>query len=1257
MAGRVLDQHALSTTPDMPGPSKFYAGMAAVILAVFAVDLLTPHGFTASLFLYYFAIFMSSQLRSVSAPFFVAAIVSVFVLLGYFAALESSTMTDNVSRVVALLTLWAMTALAYRRILQNRSIINRHGAAESAKRLRSMIAGSSLGIQILDHSGKRLFVNQALLDLMGYELPEEIMEGASMMLVAPHDRAMTRKNLLDFVGSQESVFPSFEFDGLRKDDSPIRLQVVMQGIEWDGRPAVQRTLIDVSDRRRTQAALEESESRYRDLLESNPLGIQISNAKGRRILVNNALVDMLGYDFPAELMAMKPLEDVAPYEHGRVFSFRKITAPNNNLPNNYELDLVHKNGTIIPTMVYWRLVEWEGQPAVQRTFINISERKQAEAELAANEQRFRELCEDMRLGLVIASTRGILMVNKAYAELLGYDSTKEMMAIGRYGAIAPYDLDRAPTMANIDAMPPDELPASYKIDQVRKDGTIVPVEMFSRVFEWNGERAVQNIVVDLSERRRAETALAASERQFRELFEEMKLGLMVSGRHGKSLVNNAYVDLLGYESTEELMAIERFGDIAPHDRYRAVTLEKLETATEEPPSPLEFDLLHKDGTIIPTEVYWRLFDWEGERTVQRIFVDLTERKRAQTALMESEREYRDLIEKSPIGMQIASASGRRLLVNSAFGNMLGYDDLGELTNKPGLSLVAPYHDDRTFPFSELAAETSVPRESDEVDLICKDGSIRTTQVFRRILTWQGEKAVHLAYIDLTERKQAELALTMSEEHFRDLFEQSNMGMHINDREHNRLFVNDALVSMLGYDSAEEIMALDRFGLVAPDSHHLTRSDDQIADSETTPPAPYEIELLRKDGSSLPVQTFWRTIVWEGDAAIHRTYIDISERKLAEAAVADSEARYRDLFEQSPLGIRITDENGNKLANQAMAKMTGYDSVKELQSLPKQALISPRHRNRVLTNEKIADDGGDLPVSVEVDLVKKDGSLLPVQVFWRTLTWQGIKAIERTYIDISERKEHERVLQEHDRTVRELQQALARDSQISAMGEVASVIAHELHQPLAAIANTASAAQRRLADVDADKTAILNEMLPLIAGQASRAGRVIGGIRNLFDGRPTERSLAEINAVTADACELTVNEFTADRLKITQRFPDTSPFALIDRVQIQQVIYNLLRNAVDALGESADKDVIVSIDTMDTGMVEISVSDNGSGLTENVMSQVFEPFFTTKEKGKGMGMGLYTCQRIVEAHEGKIWMELGEHGGTIARFTLPLIQKQ
>jgi PAS domain S-box-containing protein len=282
MAGRVLDRNALTKFPWLSDQSRLYAGIGLVTIGTFAIDVLTPHEFVGNLFFYYFAIFMSSRLRAERAPFAVTSIVSLLVLLGCHVSIGPPANHEIVDRVIIVATFWAMTVLAYRSIIKNREGIALRAASESARRLRDMIVHSGMAIQILDRSGNRLFINQALADMMGYKSPEAIMKSPSMTLVAPHDRETTHRHLKEFVKFGEGIHPNHEFDGLRQDGSIIRLQVVMQAIEWDGKPAIQRTFIGISDRLQAQNALEASERRFRDLIESSQFGIQISNASGRR---------------------------------------------------------------------------------------------------------------------------------------------------------------------------------------------------------------------------------------------------------------------------------------------------------------------------------------------------------------------------------------------------------------------------------------------------------------------------------------------------------------------------------------------------------------------------------------------------------------------------------------------------------------------------------------------------------------------------------------------------------------------------------------------------------------------------------------------------------------------------------------------------------------------------------------------------------------------------------------------------------------
>jgi PAS domain S-box-containing protein len=745
-----------------------------------------------------------------------------------------------------------------------------------------------------------------------------------------------------------------------------------------------------------------------------------------------------------------------------------------------------------------------------------------------------------------------------------------------------------------------------------------------------------------------------STNRFRDLFDNSGLGIQLANLDGRRLmVNKALADLLGYDSVAELMAMPPQSILAPHDRDRGMSTTKRIKAKGDVPSTFEIDAMRKDGSVIPLQVYWRTLEWQGEPAIQRTFVDLSERKRAQQALVDSEKQYRNLIERAPLGMQISDRDGNRLLANKALATLLGYDEESEVLALPNLAILARDSGYMPIPFEEIDKPGSSYPDSRELELLRKDGSTVSVQVWRRKLIWEGREAAVRTYIDLSERKRAQLALVDSERQYRNLIEQAVLGIQIADRDGKRLLVNNTMVSLLGYENSEEIIALPNLGFIAPHHHEKSMSFAEMLDTQDQMLKYRELDLLRKDGSVVPVQVFWRAVHWEGKRAVQLTYVDLSERKQAEAALHESERRYRDMIEGSTLGIHIADRNEHRLfVNLSLAKLLGYNSVAEVMRLNQFEMIAPhsRGKGRGLTDIEFTKETH--LNSYEIDLLHKDGTHIPVEVFCRVLEWNGEKAIQRFIVDISERKRHESALRERDQTVHELRQALARTSQINTMAEISSVIAHELHQPLAAIANTASAAQRSLVEKTVERRVVLEEMLQLIVDQAGRAGSVIGGIRKLFGGGKTERSVEDLGVIIDEACILASNEIREVQIDITRQFENTSLAAHVDRVQIQQVIYNLLRNAIDAIRDVPEKNITVSIAKTEDGLAKISVQDNGPGLSPEIDATLFDPFVTTKENG--MGMGLYTCQHIIESHGGRIWAESDEHGGrTTFEFTLPL----
>ncbi|HTQ14207.1 MAG TPA: ATP-binding protein [Rhizomicrobium sp.] len=233
----------------------------------------------------------------------------------------------------------------------------------------------------------------------------------------------------------------------------------------------------------------------------------------------------------------------------------------------------------------------------------------------------------------------------------------------------------------------------------------------------------------------------------------------------------------------------------------------------------------------------------------------------------------------------------------------------------------------------------------------------------------------------------------------------------------------------------------------------------------------------------------------------------------------------------------------------------------------------------------------------------------------------------------------------------LQGELAHVARVNAIGQLSSALAHELNQPLTAIMNFVSAARRRLKSVSDPQAERIAGLLDKTVEQTERAGKIIHRLRAFLEKREADRRAENLNDIVRDAAALGFVGSADENVKLALDLEDDVPLVALDRVQIEQVLVNLIRNAAEAVRSCDTRQVTVSTYKAGPGHVEIAVADTGPGLAEEVSAQLFQPFVTTKEKG--MGIGLSISRTIVEAHGGRIWMTPNPGGGTVFRFQLPL----
>jgi PAS domain S-box-containing protein len=355
-----------------------------------------------------------------------------------------------------------------------------------------------------------------------------------------------------------------------------------------------------------------------------------------------------------------------------------------------------------------------------------------------------------------------------------------------------------------------------------------------------------------------------------------------------------------------------------------------------------------------------------------------------------------------------------------------------------------------------------------------------------------------------------------------------------------------------------------------------------------------------------------------------------------------------MFEASAVGIAVIDQQNHfAAANEAFQKMVGYTS-EELQSLG--PLDITHEEDRKAAQEMIEDvqSGKRQDCHTEKRYCRKDGKVIWVRVSTaRALdsssALQGIPAIIE---DITERKRAE--VAWHD-----AREALSRATRLTVMGELSASIAHEINQPLAAIITNGHACERFLTfsppDLDEVKDAVGE-----IVRDGRRASEVLKRIRAMSKNSAPERGQVDVNHAIAEVLALTRDELLRHRVSVQTDLHSNLPTIMADRVQLQQVVLNLVMNGIDAMRAVADRSRILTVRSLlsDRGNIAVNVADSGIGLDPANRERIFDTFFTTKPEG--MGMGLAISNTIIEAHRGRLWAESGSPFGAVFAFTLPLV---
>ena len=874
---------------------------------------------------------------------------------------------------------------------------------------------------------------------------------------------------------------------------------------------------------------------------------------------------------------------------------------------------------------------------------DITERKRLQEESEASEKHYRSAFETSADGLLLVDRfKGDILNSNPYAQvLLGYSKEEflknKLWEIG----VVKDDKDFQEALSRLER---DGVIYYDNISVINKAGLVVNTE----VILIDKVKFIQCNIRDNTERRRAEEALKKSEEKYRNIFENVQDVYYETLFDGTILEVSPSVEIIskGHYKRADLIGksmYEFYADIKDRDML-VKAIQKRGSVSD-----FEVPLKNRDGSSIPCSISAKLsFDAKGQPDkIVGTMYDITERKRAEEALSESEDKFRYVFDYSVVGKSITLPNGK-VHVNKAFCEILGYSP-EELQNKRWQDITYP--DDIEVTQREMNFLISGEKEWVRFNkrYLQKNGSIVWIDVSSSLRRDKQGNPLYFVttLVDINERKRADDELKKSEEKYRNIFE------NVQDVYYETLFDG----TILEVSPSIEIMSEGQYKRADLIGRSIYELYPDVKDRDTILEAmknkddvsDFEILLKNRDGSFIPCSISSKMIFnAEGQPKkIIGSLHNISERKRVEEALRESELRFRSLYENTTIGLYRTTPDGNiLLANPALITMLGYTSFQKLaeRNLEKEDFELSSQRKEFL--EKIEREGEVR--GYDSKWIRQDGKVIFVLESARAIRdFQGKTLYyDGTVEDMTER--------------RKMEEGLRQVQKLEGLGTLAGGIAHDFNNILGIILAFVTSIKRFK-----DDTKKLDLAVDTIVKAVERGKTLVQQI--LTFARKTETSFGAVNVndVVIEIMTMILETFPKT-LTYSQNFDKAIPFINADRSQLYQVLLNLCVNARDAMpigGVLTINTRMVSVarlrtqhpDATASSYVCIEVIDTGEGMTEEIRKRIFEPFFTTKGIGKGTGLGLSVVFGVVQTHKGFIDVTSKLGKGTTFRLYLPVSQ--
>ncbi|MGO9122834.1 MAG: PAS domain S-box protein [Desulfomonilaceae bacterium] len=1082
---------------------------------------------------------------------------------------------------------------------------------------------------------KLTWANPAFMKIHGFESPNEYIGQSAEILFASRD---------EFERATQVVYSDLEIGNnaeisvkqKRKDGSifDAHLQLSLFNDSDPAKRVVVCCTTDVSTKPESEDRLHKSDERYRASLEESFDGAVI--LRGPNILfANSSFSEMLGYS-KEELEGMEYSNVLHPKYRELVTQQATARMRGESVLGYYEVKLLRKDRSFFDAEISARAIEMEGETCIQAWVRDVSERKRADEALQQSEERYRTLVEESFDGVSIYDGTKMEFVNSRLCEMLGY-SKEELVGMDLLLTVHP-DYRKLVCERAARRRREEAVPALYELKLLRKDGSSLDVETNARLIQVHGKPRVQAWIRDISERKSAETALRKSEERYRLLVEESFDGVMIHDGKKILFANSRLCEMLGY-GKDELEGMDHLLTVQP-DYRELITQRVADRQNGQSVTSLHgVKLQRKDGSSFDAEVNGRPIDIGGAFGLQVWIKDISERKKAEEALRDSEKKYRTVFNNAATAINL-NRHGRILEANSACANMLGYSqdeikrlNFRDVTHPDDLKITEQCHDEL------IRGEKDSCRF--EKRYIGKDGRIVWADVWASAIrdeTGEYQGGISAA-IDITDRKEAEEALQRSEANYRAIFDSMNDAIFVHDIETGAIIdVNRKMCEMYGYAREEAIRLVAGEASFGRDKHSQALALQRIAMAARGEPQLFEWQAKAKDGRLFWVEVNLRKAVLNDNPYVLAVVRDITDRKWAEAERENERQKFQTLVDDAPFGIvMIRKDNTYEYVNPKFTEMFGYDlnDIPDGKHWLEKSWPDPGYRRKAA--EAWLADVADMKQGIMkvrtfavtcADGIQKMITLRSAQLH----TGEFIITCE----DITEqiRGEQER---------ENLRQQLLHAQKMEALGTLVGGIAHDFNNLLTIILgysellllekgedDPGKADLQKIIDAGSSGAALVQRMLTF----SEQAESVLGPL-TLNDEIENMKELLSRTIPKMISLELE----TAEDLALIDG----------DAGQVQQIIMNLALNGVEAMPNGGKLLIQTRNLTLEEqscnshsgvkpgNYVLLSVSDTGRGMSPEVMQRMYDPFFTTKNRDfvKGTGLGLAIVHGIVMAHGGNI----------------------